>query len=339
MPEQSNAPSPLVEAYRRRFNIEPEQELPPTLETLQLMIELSLQHLPFENLSLHMVGEQEPEFVLTQDEIMHKLFIKKRGGCCLELNGLFSFLLQDLGFSPVTLVPCYVHAGKERGKRNKRATFRAIASHFVILVEVASNQYLVDVGLGEPALGPLRYSKESLGTEQTTADGMKSRIIADPQGSWTDAHGKTRRCLILEWWKTNQEEGGGYWEPRLQWDVADAPLNDDDDDHAGERNAPYSLQHFQYVIPILKSQKSNHYRKSITCVLTRTSKLSLSGRRLRLTSPRFGPEQSQTVQHLESDEDVVQALKERFGIELQANERLDLTKSCGTVDPRLWDHL
>ncbi|KAI2498471.1 protein of unknown function (DUF3598) [Fragilaria crotonensis] len=180
---------------------------------------------------------------------MHKVFHKGRGGCCLELNGLFSYLLQDLKFSAVSMVPCYVYAGKERGHRNKRATFRAVASHFMILVGIGADQYFVDVGIGEPALGPLCYTSDSLGTEQTTAEGMKSRIIPDPQGSWTDKQGKTRRCYLLEWWVEETDETG-YWEPRLQWDERDAPLV-----RASEDCSQYTLQHFQYVIPILMSAK------------------------------------------------------------------------------------
>lgn len=324
----------LVEAYRRCFHLEDTEELRPTLATLHLLMELHLRHIPFENLSMHMIGENEPPIVLTRTEIMHKVFDKKRGGCCLELNGLFSFLLQELQFASVTLVPCYVYAGKERGHRNKRAKFRARASHFMILVEVVdSGQYFVDVGLGEPALGPLSYNSDSMQTEQITADGMKSRIIPDPQGSWTDKDGKTRCCYILEWWVVHGNEAG-YWEPRLQWDGQDAPLCRDD----RNRNH-YALEHFQYVIPLLKSPKSSFYRKNIACLLTRSMKLSLSGRRLRMTSPRFGPSQTKTVQNLESDEAVVLVMKERFGIELQENEQLDLSKAMGSVDSRLWDHL
>lgn len=337
MTDQHHPSSPLIEAYRRRLHLEASaQSLPPTLETLQLLTELHLQHIPFENLSLHIAGEIEPAIVLSLDEIMHKVFTKGRGGCCLELNGLFSFLLDDLQFSAVSLVPCYVYAGKERGHRNKRASFRAVASHFMILVAIGANQYFVDVGLGEPALGPLGYSSDLLGVEQTTAEGMKSRIIPDPQGSWTDKNGKTRSCYILEWWvgDDEEEEERGYWESRLQWDERDAPLSTN-----CEHRSQYALQHFQYVIPILLSPKSSFYRKNITCLLTRTTKLSLSGRRLRCTFPRFGPSQSQSTQDLETDEAVLIVLKEQFGIELQANEHLDLSKATRMVDVRLWDHL
>ena len=332
MTEQNDQYTPLIEAYRGRLHLESSQQLPPTLETLQLLTELHLEHIPFENLSLHIAGEIEPAIVLSQADIMHKVFHKRRGGCCLELNGLFSFLLQDLKFSAVSLVPCYVYAGKERGHRNKRAKFRAVASHFMILVGVGADQYFVDVGLGEPSLSPLCYTSDSLGTEQTTAEGMKSRIIPDPQGSWTDKNGKTRRCYILEWWV--EEEDTGYWEPRLQWDERDAPLV-----RGTEDCSQYTLQHFQYVISILMSAKSSFYRKNISCLVTPTTKLSLSGRRLRCTSPRFGPSRTQSVQDLKSDESVLMVLKEQFGIELQANEQLDLSKATRMVDVRLWDHL
>jgi arylamine N-acetyltransferase len=321
--------TPLVNAYRKRFQLQDDYELPPTVETLQTITELHLQHIPFENLSLHIEADV-PSIVMNKEDIMHKFFVKGRGGCCLELNGLFAMLLEDLGYSSIMMLPCWINAGKERGHRAKYSKFRTVASHFLLVVSIpdSDERYIVDVGFGEPPLGPLIYNEEWIGKEQVTAEGMKSRIVWDPKGAWVDGQGVTRICMLLEWWQ------GEYWEPRLQWDLPDAPLDKDEPPRVQR-----TLDSFDYVIPVLMDKKSSHRRKSIACKLTRDSKISLSGLRLKVTTPRFGPEQVVTITELESEEEVLLVLRERFGIELQEDEELVLTPADLVMASRLWNHL
>ncbi|KAG7317565.1 hypothetical protein KOW79_018600 [Hemibagrus wyckioides] len=66
----------------------------PTLDTLRF---LHLQHMlsvPFENLTIHTGQRVHLELPLLYDKIV----LKRRGGFCFENNGLFSWLLSQLGF-------------------------------------------------------------------------------------------------------------------------------------------------------------------------------------------------------------------------------------------------
>ncbi len=363
---------------------------------------------------------------LSKGALIQKLLhpSSSRGGCCLELNGLFSMLLKEIGYTSVLLVPCFVYAGKERGHRNKKAKFRVTASHFVLLVTVdakymnenenenesgnegegenegeggsngedeskskdgrdgdrgsdtdtdtdttdngaccdqsenedkratpyndhectgtntfthstheRSNSFIVDVGLGEPSLWPLEYV---LDKEQTSPEGMRSRMVWDKL--WTDREGKTRQCIVLEWFvggageekgeekEKGEEEGEGQWEPRLQWDINDAPLIVLHDkykekyNYSHQRSRPprmrteteaLTLNSFQYVIPMLLNPKSNFAKKLVVCKLTRDAKITLAGRVLKITSPRFIhiSQSSESVKVQESNSDSSQSKK------------------------------
>lgn len=391
----------LIEAYRERLHLSPSTPLTPTLATLRLLTERHLQYIPFENISMHLEpnttnennasdydNDTEPPVVLSRDRLVDKILLRRRGGCCLELNGIFRMLLDDLGYPMTTFVPCWVFAGQERGHGSKKAKFRTKQSHFVILVSIlnphnqqpasdttpatatasgsscitsTSNSYIVDVGLGEPPLGPLVYSLDMLTKIQETPDAMKSRIVWDPRGTWKDGQGRQRKCILLEWLvhcpQQNQEDSSSsssekVWEPRLQWDVNDAPLEHEHDfARSSVGSQPHtalssssgpSLESFRYVIDILTEKKSSFARKMIVCRLTRTEKMTLSGRTLKITSDRFcadNVDQRQTIIELGTEQEVVTVLKERFGIVLQKTEQLCLVKSDGSSNSKLWDHL
>jgi arylamine N-acetyltransferase len=383
----------LIKAYRERLHLSPSTPLTPTLESLRLLTERHLQYIPFENLSMHFDptashtdSYTEPPVVLSPDKLIDKILIRRRGGCCLELNGLFRMLLDALGYPTTTFVPCWVFAGPERGHGSKKAKFRTKQSHFVILVSIlhpshqhqsddndttqtitttascSNSSYIVDVGLGEPPLGPLVYSHDMLDQAQETPEAMQSRIVWDPRGTWVDGQGRQRKCILLEWLvhgpQQNQEGSSGSsssekgWEPRLQWDVNDAPL-EQEHDHASSAmstrplttlstNDPI-LESFRYVIDILTEKKSSFARKIIVCRLTRTEKMTLSGRTLKITFDRFGSagnaDQRQTIVELDTEQEVMTVLKERFGIVLRKTEQLCLVKSDGSSNSKLWDHL
>jgi arylamine N-acetyltransferase len=389
----------LIEAYRERLHLSPSTPLTPTLATLRLLTERHLEYIPFENLSMHLEpptkesnvsdNDTEPPVVLSRDRLIEKILVRRRGGCCLELNGLFRMLLDALGYPTTAFVPCWVFAGRERGHGSKKPKFRTKQSHFVIFVSIlhhnqrpgpgpdsdnivtctsscssdsstsnSTSSYIVDVGLGEPPLGPLVYSHDMLGKAQETPDAMQSRIVWDPRGAWVDGQGRTRKCILLEWLvhgqPQNQEESSSsdkVWEPRLQWDVLDAPLEQDGTSSVSPvssrptalaATSGPSLESFRYVIDILTERKSSFSRKIIVCRLTRTEKMTLSGRTLKITCDRFGADnvdQRQTIVELDTEQEVMTVLKQRFGIVLEKTEQLCLVKSDGSSNSKLWDHL
>ena len=268
-----------------------------------------------------------------------------RGGCCLELNGGLAWLLQQLGYASVRLVPCFVAAGRERGHASSsKPKFRTVTSHFIVLV---NDEYLVDVGLGEPPLQPLHYNAKMINQPQVTPEGMTSRIVLDPKGAWTDGQGRVRTCVLLEWLvpdehKSNNDSSSlsSSWQPRLQWDVADAPLQDTKSDNPPPSPPTvYTLESFRHVIPLLAHPKSTWSRKLVVCRLTHTHKITLAGQALKITSPRFGKDAKVTVTSLETEEAVRRALRTHFGIVLFDDEQLDWTASRHAQNTQLWHHL
>jgi N-hydroxyarylamine O-acetyltransferase len=77
----------------------------PSLQTLRVLHEAHLLAVPFENLSIH-YGQP---IILQEDALFNKIVRLRRGGFCYELNGLFAWLLRQLGFQ-VTLLSAEVSA-------------------------------------------------------------------------------------------------------------------------------------------------------------------------------------------------------------------------------------
>lgn len=126
-----------ISAYLRRLNYT--APLKPTYKTLCGLHLAHLYAIPFENLDIH---HQRP-IVLELDHLFDKIVTRQRGGFCYELNGLFAWLLREIGFS-VTLLSA-------RGA-NKDGTFGPEFDHLALLV---NNQWLADVGWGETFRQPL----------------------------------------------------------------------------------------------------------------------------------------------------------------------------------------
>ena len=76
-------------------------ELDPNLSVLTALQEAHLLAVPFENLDIH-AGK---EIVLDLPRLFQKVVTMKRGGFCYEPNGLFYWLLQELGFTVRTSAP------------------------------------------------------------------------------------------------------------------------------------------------------------------------------------------------------------------------------------------
>jgi N-hydroxyarylamine O-acetyltransferase len=128
-----------VKAYLDRINYH--GSLAPTAETLR---ELHLAHLlavPFENLSIH-AGQP---IVLEDDALFTKIVVRRRGGFCYEVNGLFAALLRALGFRVEMLS---AEVAKEEGG------FGPDFAHMALMVAL-ERRWLADVGFGDLFLEPL----------------------------------------------------------------------------------------------------------------------------------------------------------------------------------------
>ncbi|MEP7135374.1 MAG: arylamine N-acetyltransferase [Chloroflexota bacterium] len=113
-----------------------------TLRGLQLA---HLLNIPFENLDIGL----KRVIHIDESAIWNKLIINKRGGFCYELNGLFAWLLKQIGFEVTYLNARDYHEADD--------TFGIDFDHLVLVVRAPkqSTRWLVDVGWGDTFTQPL----------------------------------------------------------------------------------------------------------------------------------------------------------------------------------------
>lgn len=140
--------------YLARIRALPDH-LEPGDESLRFLQRRHLLSVPFENLDIHW----RRHIVLDIDRFYEKIVVKRRGGFCYELNGLFNEVLTALGFQ-TRLVSARVFNGSEYGPE---------FDHAAILVSIGDDEYLTDVGFGDFTTEPLRFS---LGAEQQDPEGV-----------------------------------------------------------------------------------------------------------------------------------------------------------------------
>src|SRR5262245_27288790 len=79
--------------------------LEPNLETLTALHRAHLRTIPYENFDIHL-GRTLP---LDQEATFEKIVRQHRGGWCYEMNGLFAWVLVELGYD-VTMLASGVKA-------------------------------------------------------------------------------------------------------------------------------------------------------------------------------------------------------------------------------------
>jgi N-hydroxyarylamine O-acetyltransferase len=125
---------------------------------------------PFENLSIH-YGQP---IVLDDEALYDKIVRRRRGGFCYELNGLFAWLLRQVGFT-VTLLSARV-AQPDGG-------FTPEFDHMALVVhDMDGADWLADVGFGDSFRRPLRMLSD---IEQDGAESRSYRLHVDASdASW-----------------------------------------------------------------------------------------------------------------------------------------------------------
>ncbi len=112
------------------------------LATLQALHRAHVQEIPFEALDVQL--GLVPSMNIAA--IFDKLVRRHRGGWCYEMNGLFGWALEQIGFT-VTRISCGVMqhvAGEARA-----------GTHLALLVEADGATWLADVGFGSSLSEPL----------------------------------------------------------------------------------------------------------------------------------------------------------------------------------------
>lgn len=198
------SPRSIVDYLKRiHFPIREHSDLlEPSLQTLHALHEAHLLAVPFENLSIH---SGQP-IILQEEALFNKIVRQHRGGFCYELNGLFAWLLRQLGFQ-VTLLS----AGVARAS----GSFGPEFDHLTVLVHhLDGADWLADVGFGDSFLRPLCFEAE---VEQADANGRTYRLLREKEvsGEMTTS----ASCIM-------QQGSGEQWEAQYHFTLQPRQLAD-----------------------------------------------------------------------------------------------------------------
>ncbi|MFI7348063.1 arylamine N-acetyltransferase [Streptomyces sp. NPDC049936] len=218
------------------------------------------------------------EIVLEEGRLLDKVVGGRRGGFCYELNGLFGALLAALGYE-VTLLAARVYGDGGR--------LGIPYDHMVLLVRtVDGGDWLADVGFGAHSHGPLAFGERA---EQEDPGGTFRVVEAGPDAAGVRGAEATARAADLDVLREGR--------PVYRVDVRPRVLDDFVSGAWWHSTSPRS-----------------HFLQSTVCSrLTEDGgRITLSGRRLTVTAPDGDREERE----LGTDEEVLTAYREHFGIRL-----------------------
>lgn len=121
-----------IDAYLHRIKYVGKTQV--CFETLNSLHNLHVFNIPFENLDVIM-GRL---ILLDRESLFKKNVVNNRGGYCFEMNGLFAFVLQELGFEVINLLARVAIDHENYGPK----------THQVLSVSINKQKWLVDVGFG-----------------------------------------------------------------------------------------------------------------------------------------------------------------------------------------------
>ena len=163
--------------------------LEPTASVLTSLHRAHLLSIPFENLDIPLGREIELSLASFYDKIIRR----RRGGFCYELDGLFGWLLGQLGFR-VALLSGRVYTGDRPGPE---------FDHMVLLITM-KERMIADVGFGDSFMDPI-----ALGPGEHVQGGVTYRLT----GSAT--------VRVLE-----RRRQGGQWEPQYDFSLTPRRLEE-----------------------------------------------------------------------------------------------------------------
>lgn len=157
-------------AYLARVGVDPSSLDGADLDALERVQRAHVTTVPFETLAItgDPFGVRDGEGVsLAVPDLYEKVVVRRRGGFCYELNGLFRWLLGELGFDATTL------AGRVVGDGGVRLP----ANHRTAVVSL-DRRYVVDVGMGVPTM---RRPVPLDGDSRVDDAGVEWRIVESPR--------------------------------------------------------------------------------------------------------------------------------------------------------------
>lgn len=249
----------------------------PAWPTVDVLRELHLHHLRTVPFENLSIHLGE-EIVLEEKQLLDKIVGVRRGGFCYELNGAFGALLGALGFD-VTLLAARVYG--EEGRLG------VPYDHLALRVRtVDGGDWLTDVGFGAHSHYPLAFGERG---EQEDPGGTFRLVEAGADAAGVRGGGGPEDFGDLDVLKDGRPEYRLELRPRVLGDfVTGAWWN--------------------------STSPRSHFVRSLVCsrITEDGGRITLSGRRFTVTAPGGQKE----VVDLGTDEEVLGAYRERFGIEL-----------------------
>ncbi|MFC7841292.1 arylamine N-acetyltransferase [Streptomyces sp. NPDC057382] len=218
------------------------------------------------------------EIVLEEKRLLDKVVGARRGGFCYELNGAFGALLAALGYD-VTLLAARVHADGDR--------LGIPYDHLALRVRtVDAGDWLADVGFGAHSHLPLAFGERG---EQHDPAGTFRIVEAGPDAAGVRGGHGTAEAADLDVIRDGR--------PQYRLEVRPRVLGDFVAGAWWHRTSPES-----------------HFTRSLVCsrVTEEGGRITLGGRKLTATAADGTREERE----LDTDEEVLAAYRERFGIEL-----------------------
>jgi N-hydroxyarylamine O-acetyltransferase len=162
----------------------------PAPETLAQLHRAHLHAVPFENLDIPLGHPIALSLLSFYDKIVRR----RRGGFCYELNGLFGWLLEQLGFAVTLLSARVFHQGQPGPE----------FEHILLLVQ-AEKRLIADVGFGDSFLEPLPLVE----------------TIKDERYDTSYRLAKSEAARVLQ-----RRRPGSEWEPQFSFTLAPRRLAD-----------------------------------------------------------------------------------------------------------------
>lgn len=138
---------------------------------------------PFENLDIHLGLPIQ----LSEQALWDKIVVRRRGGFCYELNGMFAWLLKQIGFE-VTYLNGRVY--NVEGKRGRDF------DHLALLVKIPNHEqfWLADVGFGDSFFEPLPFRYDGVQVQGPRAYRLEQvengfdLLRRDYDGTWSQQY-------------------------------------------------------------------------------------------------------------------------------------------------------
>jgi N-hydroxyarylamine O-acetyltransferase len=223
-------------AYLKRINYN--DSLVPTAESLRALHLAHLLNVPFENLDIHLGNPIRIDHAALYEKIVRR----NRGGFCYELNGLFAWLLKELGFE-VNLLSARVGDGE--------GGFSPEFDHLALRVLCPADPvnpdvpWLADVGFGESFMTPLRLDRVDRVQDQVGPHVYRISESADYFSVW-------------------EKRGYGEWEEQYRFTLT-----------------PRRLAEFDEMCQYHQTSPASHFtQKRICSRATKNGRVTLSENRL-----------------------------------------------------------